>query len=349
MLTTLKKLWQSPILLLKIGGAIIIVLIILSLAFQLIASTVRTLGWNGMLEGVTSPSMHIGKNVAMYDYDEEYDARMAEDSMGTTQSMPVPMPPDDGGFSGGDDAEDFEVKEYNATIKTRNKEDACADFADLKQKEYIVFEHANEYERGCSYTFKVEHAQVQGVLDLIEGFDPDDFSESTYTIKRSVEHVTSEMEILEQKLKSVNTTLENALEAYDEISRIATNTRDAESLASIIDSKVRLIERMTQEQININERMSRLERNMQQQMERLDYTYFYVSVREDKYVDIDNLQNSWKNAVQSFVHETNAIAQAISIGVITFVLTLVQYVLYFFILLFVAKFGWKYAKAVWMK
>lgn len=346
-LEKLMQLWQNPKVLIKIAGAIIVVLVVLSLASNLIGNTMRSLGLGDGIR-LTAPSMMMGGNYA-YDSDMaiEEGARV---KMGVAnQAMPSPMPPSEPGYSTGDDAEDYEVTEYNASIRTTDKAPVCTEFAAMKAFKHVIFEKANEHESGCSYTFKTDHTHAKDILTVIEKYDPDNLSENTYTIKRTVDYVTSEKEILEEKLASINQTLEEALNAYDEITRIATNTRDAESLATIIDSKVRLIERLTQERININEQLNRLERNMQNQLERLDYTYFYISVHEDKYVNFDSIKDSWKNAVQSFVRDVNSIAQAATIGVIGFVLSLVQYVLYFFVLLYTAKFCWKHAKSVWMK
>lgn len=343
----LQQLWQNPKALLKVGGVVVLLLIVLPLATNMFNNTVRSLGLNSGMR-LTAPSMMMG-GTGGSDGGMMYDEELAEGSMMKMGIANQAMPPRDPGYASGDDAEDYEITEYNANIRTNDKDPACTDIADLKALDYVIFENANEYDEGCSYTFKTDLEHKEEVLAVIEALDPYSLSENTYTIKRNVDYVTSEKEILEGKLASIVATLEEALSAYDEISRIATSTRDAESLASIIDSKVRLIERLTQERININEQLSRIERNLQQQMERLDYTYFYVSVYEDKYINLKDIKDSWKNAVQMFVYDANELMQSITIGVIGFILMLVQYVLYFFVLLYVAKFCWKHAKAAWTK
>ena len=343
-LEKLKQIWQNSNALLKIVGVIIVVLIVLSLVSNLFGFTLRNFGLSNGLTMI-SPS---ATREMFYGEDSMDEGGMMK--MGVAnQAMPSPMPPSDGNFSGGNNAEDFEITEYNASIRTNDKEPVCSSIEQLKAKDYVVFENTNTYKTGCHYTFKVENEHAQEIYDIIDAFDPDNFAENTYTIKRRVDYITSEREILEEKLSSINTTLEESLNAYDEITRIATSTRDAESLATIIDSKVRLIEKLTQQRISINEQINRLDRNMSQQLERLDYTYFSVSVREDKYVDLENIKDSWKNAVQTFVHDTNSIIQGVTVGIIGLVLVVIQYVLYFFIVLFAAKFCWKHAKSLWMK
>ncbi len=343
MMETLKKLWQNPMVILKGAGIAIVVLVVLTLSFQFIGSTVRSLGLGERFGIDMVPSF--GGDTAMYNEDSDAEFLMQKGSVGRPAT--TTMPPINEEFSGGNTAEDFEITEYNATIKTHDKDEACAEVGNLKSREYIIFENTNDYETGCSFSFKVEHAHAQEILTMIEAMDPDTLSANTYTIKRTVDDTTNELKILQQKLQSINETLESSLAAYDEISQIATSTRDAESLATIIDSKIRLIERLTQERINVSDQIQRMQRAMNDQLERLDYTYFYISVQEDKFVDGKRLQDSWKDAIQSFVHDTNAIFQGITIGMITFLLFVAQYVLYFFILLFIVKYGWKYAKQIW--
>lgn len=344
----LKAAWQNPIQTLKIAGGVVVALIVLTVAFQFINSTVQTLTRGEGFGFATSPSSMIGNTKMMYD-DMDYAVEEAAMDGAMAQGMPSPMPPREPGYSSGNDAEDFEVTEYSSSFKTQDKEKECTAIANLKSLAYVIFENANEHRTGCSFSFKVEHEHAKEILSTIEELDPENLSANTYTIKRSVENVKSEVEIFNEKLESINDTLESSLSAYDEITKLATASKDAGSLATIIDSKVRLIERLTQERININERLSRLERNQNQQLERLDYTYFHVNVYEDKYVDGKQIKDSWKRAITSFVRDTNVIAQDVTIGLVSFVLYVVQYVLYFFILLFTAKYGWTYARKVWRK
>ena len=281
-----------------------------------------------------------------------YDSEDADMPMGmavSRGSIPspssVPVPQDEGSI--GSDAEEYEVTEYDGTIKTRDLEDTCSEIEALKSREEVIFENANRYERGCYYAFKVEKAFTEELLAIIEALNPDTLSANTYTIKRLVEDYTSELEILEQKMTAIDETFESAKEAYAEIEALARNTRDAESLATVIDSKVQMIERLTQQRLNVSEQLDRMQRAMAQQLDSLDYTRFSLSVEEDKFVDGKEIKDSWKSAVKAFVRDLNTVVQDVSINLITTVLVILQYVLYFFILLVVVKFTWKSARAVW--
>ncbi|MBN2197951.1 hypothetical protein JW698_02040 [Candidatus Wolfebacteria bacterium] len=251
--------------------------------------------------------------------------------------------------STGDDAEEFEVTEYNATIETRNLEKVCAEIAGLKSREDVVFENADEYEKSCRYVFKVKHGSVEKVLSIIESLNPKELNENTYTIKKLVDDYTSEIEILEKKMASIEETLKNAIRAYDDITDIATKTQDAESLAKIIDSKIGIIERLTQQKISVNAQLERLARSKAEQLDRLEYAYFSVYILENKFVDWQNLKDSWKATIKSFVRDINQIAQDITVNLVLLLFLIIQYIIYLFIILIVAKYGWKFVKYFWKK
>ncbi|OGZ14098.1 MAG: hypothetical protein A3J08_02035 [Candidatus Lloydbacteria bacterium RIFCSPLOWO2_02_FULL_51_11] len=249
----------------------------------------------------------------------------------------------------GDDAEAFEVTDYNASIETRHLKDTCEVFTELKEKPYAIFESMNEGTRNCFYRFKVAHAHVAEVLALIKDLDPKDLSETSYTIKREIDDFTSETEILEKKRASIDETLRGAVAAYEEIAWVATRAQDAEALSKIIDGKIRIIERLTEERISINAQLDRLARAKEEQVDRLAYTYFSVSVFEDKFIDGERIADSWKAAVRELVESINIAVQFMTVRLVVFLLWLVPLALYFFGLLFLGKYVWRLVKTLWQK
>lgn len=249
----------------------------------------------------------------------------------------------------GDDAEDFEVTNYNISFQTNSKEKICGQIVSLKSFDYVIFENSNEHERGCDYTFKVKKDNKDQVLGMIQDLKPRDFSENTYTIKNQVDDYTSESEILKNKLKSIDETLSNAVKAYDNVTALATRTSDVESLAKIIDSRLNLIERLTQERIDISSSLERIERQKSEQLDRLEYDYFNVSVYENKYFDWQYIKDSWKDEFKSFVNDMNRVLQDITINLLSFMFILAQYIIYLLVLVLVGKYLWIGAKYLWNK
>jgi len=323
---------------LKIAGLALLVIIVIAIGFRLISPSLTSL---------SSKNKTISQAMPAYDMYSEEMAYGVGGGVGLSSRNYIP--PINGGTTIGDDAEEFEVKDYNANIETRHLEDTCKKITDLKIREDVIFENANEYEKSCNYSFKVKKDSVDEILAIIEALDPKDLNESTYTIKSLIDDYTSEVEILEKKMSSIEETLNDAVKAYDDIAKLATKAQDVESLAKIIDSKIRIIERLTQERINLNAQLERLGRAKAEQVDRLEYIYFNVYVVENKFVDAQNLKDSWKTAVKSFVRDMNSIVQDITINLVSLFFLIIQYIIYLFIVLVVAKYSWRFAKNIWKK
>ena len=357
----LKGIEWTPRNVLKAIAIGLVALIFASFVFSFVRTSFNSVDIGGMRLGGGNP---VASQAAYYYGDTGYDESVAYDSgyaygggsaglsvRNVAGIMPstAPYPPigPGGGYSTGTSAEEFEVTEYSALIETQDKENTCTQIADLKSRSYVIFESANEHDRGCDYRFKVEHARVPEILALIKDRDPKDLNENTYTIKNLVDDFTSETEILTTKRDSIDDTLKEAIDAYDEITKLATQNQDAESLTKIIDSKIQLIERLTQERININEQLDRLARAKAEQLDRLAYTYFNVSAYENRYLDGEHVADSWKNAFRATINDINTILQEATLGLIALLFLGAQWILYGLIVLFIAKYVWKWAKHIW--
>jgi hypothetical protein len=95
--------------------------------------------------------------------------------------------------------------------------------------------------------------------------------------------------------------------------------------------------------------LEQLGRAKSEQLDRLEYTYFNVYILENKFIDGQNLKDSWKVAVKSFVRDINEIVQNVTINLVSLLFLILQYILYFFIILVVAKYGWQLTKHIWQK
>jgi hypothetical protein len=344
----------TPLLVIKFVGIGIVALLALSWAYYFVGSTLGPIFANNgsMIAPSAMPTIGYGYGGGGIAYDSVtssdgyYMEKQAMSPQLSARNVSSILPPQG---TTGDTAEEFEVTQYQATIETGNLEKTCGDIVALKVRKDVIFENANTYDRGCSYTFKVEHKSVEDVLAILKKLDPKELSENTYTIKSQIEDFTSEVDVLEKKRASIDATLSSALRAYDEITQLATRTQNAEALASIIHSRIGIIERLTQEKIAINEQLDRLARAKAQQLDRLDYTYFNVSVYENKFIDGEQITDSWKAAIRQFVVDLNLVVQGLTISLILFVFVLIKWLLYAAILFIVAKYGWKFVKSTWQQ
>jgi len=351
----LKKYDITPMKALKAAGVLLAVVILLTVFKNVFSNPVGPFSWtNSVGKSIATPGMQM----AQYDYATEegyamgmggggdygYYGMTNSDMMLSSRNvagiMPAPSYPTTPG-----DGEAYEVTDYSASIETSNSERSCDQIQALKSRTDVVFERSNSYDRGCSFSFKVEHNSVDEILGLISTMHPEELSENTDTIKNQIDDFTSE--ILQNKLDSIDDTLSSALSAYDEITRLATRTENAEALAKIIDSRIGIIERLSQQRIEVVSQLERLARSKDEQLDRLTYTYFNVSVYETRYVDFENLWDSWKSELRSFVFGVNQTLQELTLGLVTLLLLIVQYAIYLAILLFVAKYAWHWGKKWW--
>ncbi|NMB48676.1 hypothetical protein GYA13_04530 [Candidatus Kuenenbacteria bacterium] len=333
---------------LKIAGLILVAIVIVALAFRLIGSAVSSLSHKttfGNLALQTAPTY----DLASERYSASSGSGYSSGAIGLSTRNVASSPSIKPSATVGDNAEEFEVTEYNALIETRQLKNTCDAVAALKERPDVIFENASQYEHSCNYTFKVKHDSAPEILAIISALNPRELNENIYTLKNQIDDYTSAVEILEKKMTAIDETLANAVKSYDDISALATRTQDVESLAKIIDSKINLIERLTQERLNISTQLEQLARRKSEQLDRLDYTYFYVNVSENKFIDGQSLKDSWRAAVREFVDDINSIIQAITINLIALVLRVLQYILYLLIILVVAKYVWRFAKAIWRK
>ena len=342
----LKKYNLTPKKILKLGGLGIAGLIGLVFVFQLVSSF--NLDQRSGISDLAG-----SKNLA-------YDSTQSLGGAGVSESLdevglslrniaPSGIPAPSAEVTTGSDAEDFEVTEYSGLIETRQLEETCSVISNLKEKNYVIFENSNKYDKGCNYDFKVENENASEILAVIESLDPKELSENVYTVKKRIEDFTSELDILNKKKQSIDETLESAILAYDSITKIASQSQDAESLAKIIDSKIKIIERLTQERISINEQIDRYSRLKAEQLDRLEYTYFHINVSENKYVDLEDIKDSWKYAIKNFIANINGIAQDVTVNLAALVLFMIQYAIYLLILLIFAKYGWQLTIYIWKK
>lgn len=246
-------------------------------------------------------------------------------------------------------AENFEVSEYYAYIRTNSFDKTCQEIQNLKPLKHVIFEESNFDKTSCIFTFKVEKEKTQEILKFIEKFKPKELSENIYTIKKEIEDFTTETEILQNKRESLENSLKNATESYDEITQLARENKDIENLAKVIESKIRTIERLTQELLNINSRLEYLAKTKAIKLDQLKYTKFKVSVYEFKLFDFKALKDSWYYEIQESIRSINEVLQSLSVNLVVLLLIIFQYSLYFIIILFIAKLYWKLAKKVWYK
>lgn len=318
---------------LKFAGIGIVSLIVLGLLVSLASFTIRT-AFNFSPRYNSYEGVYPVKEIATQDYKL------------STRNM---LPEFDDSYLAGDDLEEFEISEYSAYIKTAFLEKKCKEVELLRTEDYVIFENSNKSDRHCNFRFKVTKDKEAEVLKIIKDLKPEDLNINMEVIKKQIDDFTSEEEILTKRLEQVEETLDQAQDAYDEITELATDSKDVETLAKIINDKIYLIEKLTNERLNTKNRLDRIVRMKKDQLERLDYTFFSVNITESLIVDLRQIKNSWEQELKNFVFDFNRLLQSLSVKLLSFVLILIQIAIYLTLALLVGKYGWRFVKFVWKK
>ena len=273
------------------------------------------------------------------------DMAMMEESV-ASRAYPGMMPPM-ADYYAGNDAQAYEATDYDASIRTRSLARACDSIDTLKTNGAVVFMRAERNDQNCFYSFKVEKERVEGVVEHIDALSPDTFTKRTETIAKTVRDYSGELSALEERMVSLTASLESAEEAYDELVAFAVENGDADALARAIQNKIAFIDRLTQEKLALEHERERMTRAKDDELDRLVYTYFTVSVVEDRIVDLRGMAETWKQSLKDMVAMVNHVLMGVTIGLIGYLFLLAQFALYGFILLVIAKFGWRLVRRVW--
>ena len=342
---------------LKVAVALVVVVIAFAIVLSVIATVARgVFGYDGFsdrsrsvtqeflgglgFEGTVANSKAsfggVGGGLAIADFAAE------------ERAMIAPVPPFSGG---GDDAEEFERRDYGAHYETRKFEQTCGAISGLKPREDVVFDNANEGERWCSYNFRVELESEEEIVELLKGLNPRDFDTNVSTIERSVEYTESELELQERRLASLQETLTQAENSFDSLIARATREGDTATLSEVINNKIATVERLTQQILNSQERIDRLTRNQDEQTDQIEYAHFNVSVQKQVFFDGEGMADEWKRQVQDLAREVNATVLALTVGLLSFILSAIQFIVFAAIsILGLVVFGkviWVVGRKIW--
>ena len=325
----------------KILGVFVLGVVALGLVAGVVMFAFRT---------VVSPiASNIGFGGGAMNYDYAMDEMAYSEkgiSLSSSRNILPPMP-DDGGQIVDPTAEDYEVKSYSANYRPSDKTEICATVLDLKADREIIFSNSNESDSNCNFTFEVPNARAEEIVAILESLDPDDLSSNIYTIQKSVEGTSDQLEILTQKLNQTEATLADAQSAYEELMTLATNSRDVENLTQLIRLKIEAIEQLAQSKISINQQIQQVQNSRADQLRRIANTTFNVSVYEQKFIDWKNIANDWKNAIRDFVDNLAGLTQFATVELVSFALKAAAGILYLAIAFGFLKIIWIVGKKVW--
>tara|TARA_B100000745_G_scaffold79005_2_gene48480 strand:+ start:13496 stop:14638 length:1143 start_codon:yes stop_codon:yes gene_type:complete len=260
----------------------------------------------------------------------------------------VPLPPYE---QGGPDAEEYERRSYSARYETRKFEETCTAINNLKPLDYVVFDNSSKSERWCNYTFRVEVEYEDEIVAKLQALDPRDFDINTSSVERGIKYADSELEMQRRRLESTQQTLAQAEASFNSLIARATREGDTATLSEVINNKIATIERLNQQILDTQERIDRLSKGRGEQIEQVEYAHFNVSVSKVMFLDGELFADEWRQRVQELFVEINAALLALTVGLVSFLLAAIQFVIFAALtivgLAVFAKIAWVFIKKIW--
>jgi len=296
------------------------------------------------------------------DYDGGYSNEMAmEESMVMAPSMgramldgaadtayypePVPPVPAPDGYTSG--LERYETTSYNLSARSRDFDSLCDSLSTLKNEGAIHFKHLNTGLNHCDARFFVEEDRVASVLAQFENERSVQINRNTQSVTRHKEQIESQANIVRQQLASVERTLAEAEEAYDEIVAFARTNKDSETLNSAITNKLRQIDQLTSRKISLTSQLSNYAQQAADLNERLNVVEFYANFSRSNPVNVGENERRWEQAWEDLRDQFTETLIGVSVFFGIFILYVLQYGLYLLVLVVIARFAWKLVRNIW--
>jgi hypothetical protein len=341
----------------KVAVGVVVVIIALAIVIGVLKVALKgVLGYDERYDGDGVAQNFVGEVMGGLGFDKRVATMQfaggrggAEaDMMAISEPGFSPIPPYE---QGGADAEEYERRNYNVRYETRKFEDTCAAISDLKPLDYVVFDNSSKSKDWCRYTFRVEVAYEDDIIAKLQALSPREFNIDTSTIERSVEYTDSELAMQQRRLASTQETLAQAEASFNSLIARATREGDTATLSEVINNKIATVERLNQQILNTQERIDRLTKGRGEQIEQIEYALFSTSVLNVTFLDGDRFADEWKGRVQEMFAEVNTTLLALTVGLISFLLSAIQFVVYAVLtiigLVFLAKIIWVFVTRIW--
>jgi hypothetical protein len=325
------------------------IILVAILGVLIVLTIIRTMGMSDGATGLMAPEYYGASSRASMDaVSYESDMGLSYDESIAPGMPPTPYPDTNPGSY---TEETYEIRSISATYKTAAYTDVADAIESWKPRDDVVFERSDRGETYASYLFKVERDTAEAIVDELVRLGATDLSEQKTVVRKQLLDYTSQLDLLERKEALLLETLEGVRVAYDELIQLSKEAQDVETLAKVIDGKLKYIESLSQQRLRVASQIEQIARQRSELEDRIAYVYFNVSVQRYRAVDMDAIKDSWVRGVQKVVSEANMTLQALSLGLVSLVLTianyLVRFLILFLVILVVGKFVWRTSRRFW--
>jgi hypothetical protein len=247
----------------------------------------------------------------------------------------------------GTDAEKYEVDDYAALIRTTKLDRVCDSLSSWHEYDYVIFESSQRNPHSCSFRFKVPEEDTAGVARALEELNPVEFTSTSQTVKKQLRDYANEEAILNDQLAAIKATMNEADAQYEELMRIAAKSENSDMIAQAVQNRMEQIERLSQEAQAVAAQLASIQQRKTDDQDQTKYSFFTVRVRDYNIVDTVVLRDAWVRHMQEFVLRVNDILAGITLGMLGFLLRVVEIGFYLGIILILAKVGYQLFKKLW--
>ena len=244
--------------------------------------------------------------------------------------------------------EAYETTDYRGHAQTERFAEACATLRTLKAEERFHFQSLTERRNQCSATFFTEEVHAADARAALARIDSIDLSRTTRSVTRLRARIDSQIDILEDRLRTIETTLTEAEADYDALRVLAREERDTESLTRAITDKIEVMEMLSERETRLTQQLTRLHRQAQDLEERLGMVKFNVSV-ERLFPIMNEDRHRFARAWDRFSDQLTFMGIALTAYLATFLLWMVQAVIYLAIVLVFARLLWFAVRLLWRR
>ena len=231
----------------------------------------------------------------------------------------------------------FEIKRYEVRYQTNETQILQKKIKTLKAKEYVLFDKYNESKDKSSYTLKVKREKSQEILDFLELLSPQKVHLYVENIKKSIDSSIDQEKLLKDKLSKLEVILNDATKSYSSLLVLAKEKNNIDALTKLIDLKINTLNRLSLEQNTILDKINAISKSKQELFDSLNYVIFNITIDEFLYIDTEALKNSWKYDIKIVISNFNSLGQSLTTTLLSFLIQLLKFFIYFIIMLFILK------------
>ncbi len=231
----------------------------------------------------------------------------------------------------------FEIKNYEIKYKTNETLYLQNKIKELKKKNFVIFDRYDESKQNSQYVIKVKRENFEEVLEFLKELSPVKIHLFVENIKKSIDSTIDREKLLSDKLRKIEVILNDAIESYSSLLKLAKEQNNIESLTKLIDLKINTLNKLSNEKNAILEQINYIKKNRKELFDKVNFVIFRISIEEFLYLDIIELKNSWQYEVKNLVSTLNNLAQNLSVKFLIFVVNVIKFMVYFIFVLLLLK------------